>query len=122
MAVDIYASRRTNYHKIYWWKSDKKSNYDMNEVVYKKKYSGHFYASETNPVQTRSELINGAFKFDKNTTMLKTSDNVEKLDIDDIIKYDNKNWIIVDIQQSQVHKQGEFGLKITNITYLTIRS
>lgn len=122
MAVDIYASRRTNYHKIYWWKSDKKSNFELGDIVYSKAPSGFFYASESNPIQTRNDMLNGVFKVDKNTTMLKTMDDVKGINVDDIVEYHDKKWIIVDIQQTHIHKQEEFGRKITNITYFTIRS
>lgn len=121
MAIDIYASRRTNYHKIYWWKSNEKAKYDHSDLVNNSKPSGFFYAKEENPIQKRSEIINNAFRVDKNTTMLKTTDKVEQLNVDDIIKHHGEFWRIVDLQVDHVHKQEEFCSNPSIITYITIR-
>lgn len=121
MAIDIYQSRRTLHKKVYWWKSTEKSKYDHSDLVKSTQPSGFFYAKEESPIQKRSDIVSGAFKLDKNTTMLKTTDFLGNLNVDDIVKYHNNYWRIVDIQETHNHKQEQFMSNVSNITYITIR-
>lgn len=121
MGIDIYNSRRTSHHKVYYWKGDKKNKYEMNELVYSQRPSGFFYANETNAISQRNEIVGGVFKVDKKQTMLKVNDDIGELNVDDIVKYKNKYWVVVDIQQTSSLKESEFSSKEHCVSFLTIR-
>lgn len=121
MAIDLSTSRRTSYHKVYWWKSVEKQKYNLSDLVKDTKPSGHFYASEESPIQKKNDIISNAFRIDKNTTMIKTSDIVNGINVDDIVKYHDEYWMIADIQEQHIHKQEQFRKRVSKITYLTLR-
>ena len=110
--IDIYRTRRSYYNKVLWWKSKTKEKYNLSDLVEKTQCSGFFYAREETPTYNRDEIVNNTFRHQRKEIMLKTNDILKDIEVDDVVKFDNCYWRIVDFQQEDVHKQNEFCKKL----------
>lgn len=119
--IDIYRTRRNYYNKVLWWKAKTKEKYNLSDLVENTHYSGFFYAREETPTYNRDEVVSNTFRHQRKEIMLKTNDILKDIEVDDVVKYDNYYWRIVDFQQEDVHKQNEFCKKSSKITYIRIR-
>lgn len=104
--VDIYQSNRKFFEKCYFWKNDDKNNYNLNEYVIKNKPEGFFYARKYNPIMQRKETVS-SFMYNKSSLTIETN-NLIDIDVNDIIKFSNEYWIVVNIQRIEKLRQMEF--------------
>lgn len=118
--IDLYNSRRCNFDKCYYWTVDESNNYDLDELVYKSKPNGFFYAKESSAENKNKNNINGMFLFDKSSITIQTNDDVI-IKSGDIVKYENEFWQVSNVSIRQVHKNSQFLKKISRKTYIQLR-
>lgn len=116
---NIYTSRRTEFDECYYWKRNDKEK-DLDDYVHENQYTGKFYAKEITPMMKKKNIISGVFMFDSSSITLKTSDNVD-IDAGDIVKYEDKYWTVVDVQEVEIHKNTQFMKQVDYRTYIQLR-
>lgn len=116
--VNIYASRRGAYEKCAWLKRDEEKSLDPE---WAKKPTGVFYATEENPEYGSDSRVLGTFMADTSTITLKTSDDVEGIMSDDLVRYDDRDWVVTGVSLKKVKQRSEFCRKSQYVTYMTLR-
>ncbi len=116
--VNIYASRRVAYEKCAWLKRDEAKNRDPE---WTKKPTGVFYATEENPEYGSDSRVLGTFIADTSAITLKTSDDVEGVSANDLVRYDGRDWVVTGVSLKKVKQRSEFCRKSQYVTYLTLR-
>lgn len=117
--IDINTSRRTNHSKCEYWKVNER-NKDKSELIYEKKSDGVFYAKEISAFSKDIQYIGDVFAFQSNTITLVTSDNND-ISINNIVRFNGKLWIVVNIQRRRIMKQTEFSKKTSHYTYIQLK-
>lgn len=121
--VDIYHSRRTNYHKCFFWiRNERRQVADLNQLVYKDKPSGSFYARETTPITNQENIVQGAWLGDRNFITIVTDDDIEDLTRGSVVKYKDKLWMVDSVQSKEHTKESEFSKKSHYTYYINLRS
>jgi len=59
--INIYHSRRINYNRCLYWERDESGIGNEDELIYKKKPSGVFYATESNVETNSMNMLAGVF-------------------------------------------------------------
>ena len=118
MGVNIYTSRRDTFDKVFYWKRNEDIK-DLAKYVYETKPDGLFYAKEITPESEDGQQINNAFMFDNTTITIYTEDSV-KIEKNDIVKYDDEIWRVVNVQRQHIHKTHQFMKNGFYRTYLQL--
>lgn len=116
--VNIYASRRGSYERCAWLKRDESAQRDPE---WASKPSGFFYATEEAPEHGEDSRILGTFMADSSTITLKTSDDVGELGAEDIVRYDERDWLVQSVQRSKVKSRSEFCRNSQYVSYISLR-
>lgn len=120
MAIDIYTTRRNFFEKVYYWFYDSK-NKDLNNLIYEKKPNGFFYAREENANTLTKEVIGQYFQVGSSEVAISTYDNASKLRPNDLVKFKNKLWVIVNIQKKVLSRQEAFNKNASARYFILIR-
>jgi len=104
--INVYTSRRTNYDIVYYWKRNENIK-DLAKYVYEVKADGLFYAREITAELKDAQQVNNAFMFDNQSITIVTEDMIN-VEVNDIVKYDNEIWRVVNIQKNHIHKTHKF--------------
>ncbi len=121
MINSIFTSRRDMPHLCRYWKQDETEYYDKNEIGYKKKAEGEFYAKEVSSQQNSSQVVGGVFMFDNNTVSLKTNDDIENMRKNDIVEYNEEFWRVIDIQKKPIRKNSQFMKRQIYTYYISLK-
>ena len=122
MSVNIYHSRRTNYRKcIYWIRDERDSVANASKWIANKKPAGSFYAKPISNKTTMNNQVSGIMLFDRNTITLETDDDIDNIQLNSIVKYNNVVWILENIQAIPHKKEMAFSTRIHYKYVLTIR-
>lgn len=121
MGRDIYGSKRNYFMRCKFYKVDDDNN-DFTELTYDKKPDGLFYAKKVNALTSQDGTLANVFMFDANTTTIKTQDYVKKLEVHDVVVFDDgTKWRVDNIQRSDIDKEEEFSKRGREITYIQLR-
>lgn len=104
--VNIYTSRRDYFDKVVYWKRNENIR-DLAKYVYENKPDGLFYAKEITAESKESQQISNAFLFDNANITIYTEDAID-IEKNDIVKYENEIWRVVNIQKNFIHKTHQF--------------
>ncbi len=119
--IDIYARRRGKILKCEWYKAKTISKYDLTDLIAKNKPNDIFYSIKVTPKYDRTEIVNDTFKYSKDELMIKTSDKIEGIEDNDVVKIQGNLWRVTDVQVQDVWKQSEYGKDYSKETYLRLR-
>lgn len=117
--IDINTSRRTLHNKCRYWKVKDKTK-DKSEIVYEQKEAGVFYAKEISAFSKDMQIIGEVFMFQSNVTTIVTTD-INDININDIVEFNNKIWRVVNVQKRRVMKQSQFSKKTSEMTYVQLK-
>lgn len=118
MSVDIWRGRRTNFMRCEWYEQDIDDKYVMpNQLKYKTRPSGHFYAREENSLSIENNIVGNNIMLDSESITISTYDDVSKIKKNDKIFYRNKYWRVDSIQKAPVKKQQQYLSKSFSNTY-----
>ena len=117
--IDLNTSRRTNHSKCKYWKVNER-NKDRSELVYQKKADGTFYAREISAYSKDNQFVGDVFAFQSNTITIITSDK-NNVGINNIVEFNGKLWIVINIQKRRVMKQTQFLKRTSEYTYLQLK-
>ena len=118
MGVNIYTSRRDFFDQVLYWRRNEGIR-DLAIYVYETKPDGIFYAKEITPESEESQQVNNAFLFDNQTITIYTEDSIN-INKNDIVKYDNEIWRVVNVQKNHIHKTHQFMKHGFDRTYLQL--
>ena len=122
MSVDIYNSRRTNYHKCKYWLRDENGHNDNEQLILNKKPDGIFYARVTD-TDVRDEMaFGGVFQFNNEKLHIETSDDINGLRKNDKVEFMGKMYVVDYVSQRMINKRSEFISKNMYITSIYLRA
>lgn len=116
--VNVYASRRGAYEKCAWLRRDEAESRDPE---WASKPTGVFYATEEAPEYGQDSRIMETFMADSSTITLRTSDDVGDLGTEDIVRYDERDWLVTSVQRRKVKSRSEFCRNAQYVSYVALR-
>ena len=105
MNIDIYQSRRLYNEICRWWSHDERDQFPSNEIVFKREPTGYFWAKEENAEQNRGNVVGGVFLLDSSRITIKSPDNLDKIQSEDLVEYRGELWIVVSVQKTKARIQ-----------------
>lgn len=121
-SVDLFTSRRVNFNRCTYWHLDESwTEMHPNEIAIKKHPTGHFTANEEDMFRKENQIIAGAFMFESANITLSTSDYIPELDVNDIVKYDNQIYRVVDIRKQPLKRQRQYLNTPAYKTYIALK-
>ena len=121
MAINLFHSRRTSYALCKYWKRKTNGYGDANELIHNEKPSGYFYAKPMSAKNKDLETLQGVMMYDKDSLILKTTDDIKDLKAQDIIEFRGSLWFVDNVQVEEIVKQTQFNYSNSFIYYLSIR-
>lgn len=119
--VDLFHSRRTNYHKCtYWVRDERNSAGSPRNWVLENQPSGKFYAKTISVKSNQMNIINGVWAVDKDYITLETDDTVDDINRGCLVNFNEELWLVENVQRQPYNKQSEFSRKIVYKTILTL--
>lgn len=107
--VDLFHSRRANYHKCeYWIRDERTASGTPSQWITFNQSSGWFYAKPLSVKSTQMNVINGVWATDDNRITLETDDDIDDISRGSIVKFDEKLWIVEAVQREIHNKESEF--------------
>ena len=111
--VDLFHSRRTNYHKCeYWIRDESNMAGSSSEWIVHNMVSGKFYAKQVRPLINRMNNIAGVWSVDMNETALFTEEDVDDLTRGSVVRFQGELWIVNSVQKTEHLKESEFRRKM----------
>ena len=119
--VDLFHSRRTNYHKCaYWVRDERNAAGSPRNWVLENQPSGNFYAKTISVKSNQMNIINGVWAVDKDYITLETDDTVDDINRGCLVDFNEELWLVENTQRQPYNKQAEFSRKIVYKTILTL--
>jgi len=119
--IDLFHSRRTNYHKCtYWVRDERVQSGPPRDWVLANQPSGRFYAKIVSVKSNQMNVINGVWALDKDYISLQSDDEIENISRGSIVEFDSQFWIVEAVQRSIHNKESEFSRRIDYLTTLTL--
>ena len=107
--VDLFHSRRTNYHKCeYYIRDERDSKGSPSQWVTYNQPSGSFYAKPISVKSTQMNVVNGTWNLDNNYITLETDDDIDDISRGSVVRFDEKLWIVESVQREIHNKESEF--------------
>ena len=108
--VDLFHSRRTNYHKCeYWIRDERNQSGTPEELVHYNQSSGSFWAKPVSVKSKQLNVINGVWgNLDSNHIALETDDHIDNICVGAVVRFDNKLWLVDNVQMEIHNKESEF--------------
>lgn len=107
--VDLFHSRRTNYHKCdYYIRDERAQSGSPSQWVLYNQPSGWFYAKPLSLKSTQMNAINGVWALDRNHITLETDDDIDDLSRGSIVRFDEELWLVESVQRMIHNKESEF--------------
>lgn len=120
MAINLYRSRRGKFFKCRYWKRNTVGFQDNEELYYMKAPDGIFYAKISSSRGNAKQEVANVFQFGYDELTIQTEDIV-KIDANDIIEFDNCIWIAERVNDEIVQKNAQFSCKTSRITTIVLR-
>ena len=117
--IDIYHSRRTNFFKCLYYKRNESIN-DLSKYVLMEKPEGSFYAKPYSPDSRSNQDISNTYRFSENTVTIMTEDEVDDLVENNIVLYNGKAYVVMNVQRELHLKESQFGHDHYT-TYISLR-
>lgn len=119
--IDLFHSRRTNYHKcIYWVRDERNAVGSPRNWVLENQPSSNFYAKTISVKSNQMNIINGVWAVDKDYITLETDDTVDDINRGCLVNFNEELWLVENVQRQPHNKQAEFSRKIDYKTILTL--
>lgn len=103
--INIYHSRRINYNRCVYWVRDESGVGNEEELYYKKKPAGVFYATEGNAETNAMNMIGGVFMTEEYDILLESTDWLDGLHKDCIVRYNGELWRVNEVQKKPFKKE-----------------
>jgi len=116
--IDIYHSRRTKYENIPYYVDA--PDRDLDKWVLTNRPTGYIYCQPIDNRQINPNQINNVMMFDKDTLVLVTSDDCDKLSKGSVLLYRGHPFIVDNLRKELHLKESEFGENHYD-TYIYIR-
>lgn len=111
--VDLFHSRRTNYHICeYWIRDERNRTGNPSQWVLMNQSSGRFYAKPLSVKSTQMNVINGTWANDNHRITLETDDDITEITRGSIVKFDDQLWLVEAVQREIHNKESEFAKHI----------
>lgn len=119
--VDIWHSRRTNFHKcIYWNRDERNKTGNPSQWILANEPTGRFNAKITSPKSSQMDVINGVWSNNKNRITLETDDDVSDLERGSIVKHAGALWLVESVQSEEHLRESEFSNHISYKYYISL--
>lgn len=117
--IDLLLGKRTKWEEAKYWR--KEENKDYSKLIYESKPHSFFCAEEQSKT-TDNNVIGGAFLITQSTITISTNDKIG-IEVNDLVKFRGRFWIVDNIQEYEITKQIRFGgyKNVSQITYLRLR-
>ena len=116
--VDIFYSRRTAFQECKYWIRDERAVIgNASEWILKNVESGTFWAREISPQYNQFGQVGNSFQYNKDGVTLECEDDISDIKVGSIVLYNNKAWIVDNVQREIRHKESEFNID-TNYKYI----
>lgn len=120
--IDIFHSRRTNYHRcMYWVRDERTASGTPEQWVTMNLPSGSFYGKSVSPSNNQMNVVNGVWALDNNFITLETDDEIDDISRGSIVKFDDKLWIVENVQKTIHSRESEYSKKIDYKYTISIR-
>ena len=122
--VNLFTSRRTNFLECeYWLVSKDERDKDKSKLTYEKAPEGTFYAKIENSIENASSVIAQAFLFDSTNISISTTDCVDNLKRNCLIKVENFDgiWRVDSVNRVPIRGNYQFSTDIQFRTYIQLR-
>ena len=107
--IDLYTSRRDKFLECEYWSQEENPDYvESSEIAYKGTPTGSFVAKEANSYNVENQVIGELFMVESVTVVLITEDDVSNLKRNDIVKFDDKEYRVDNIQIAPKKKQRQY--------------
>ena len=111
--VDLFHSRRTNYHKCtYWVRDERNTTGTASEWILNNQPDGRFYAKIVSSKINRMETVSNVWAFDSNRITIETDDHIDSIKRGCLVKFDDMLWLVEMVQKEIHHKESEFSKRI----------
>lgn len=124
MAYDKNQSHATYNEKARWWHRNETDEVLPDEIIMQRVCSGFFWAKEVAPLRTENIQVGGVFYFEKDTITLKSPDNLDGLESEDLVEFRGEKWRVKSVQRSKAKNQQTFfghDTKCSHYWYLELR-
>lgn len=117
--IDLLLGKRTKWEEAKYWR--KEENKDYSKLIYESKPHS-FFCSEEQSKTTDNNIIGGSFLITQSTITISTNDKIG-IEVNDLVKFRGRFWIVDNIQEYEITKQIRFGgyKNVSQITYLRLR-
>lgn len=115
--VDLFHSRRSNYHRCEYWIRDERDAIGTPEewILYNQR-AGVFYARPVSAKNSQMNVVNGVWVFDNKHITIETDDEIQDITRGSLVKYDDELWLVESVQFEEHRKESEFS-KHTDYKY-----
>lgn len=120
--VDLFHSRRTNYHYCEYWNRDERNRTgNPSQWILDKAVDGTFYAKTVSPKSSQMNVVNGIWANDNNFVTLETDDDINDINRGSVVRFDNELWNVESVQREEHLKESQFSNHIHYKYYLSLR-
>ena len=118
--VDIYHSRRTNYHLCeYWIRDERTSTGTPSHWIMYKTPDGEFWAKIVSSTYNSQEQVNNVWMLDSDKLNLETDDDV-RIKRGDVVRFNDNLWLVETAQGKPHIKESEFNKEIHYKTTISL--
>lgn len=118
--VDIYHSRRTNYHLCeYWIRDERTSTGTPSHWIMHKTPDGEFWAKIVSSKYNSQQQVNNVWMLDSDKLNLETDDDV-KIKRGDVVRFNDSLWLVETVQGKPHIKESEFNREIHYKTTISL--
>lgn len=120
--VNTFTSRRTNFLECqYWLVSKDERDKDKSQLTHEKAPEGTFYAKIENSIENNSSVIAQTFLFDSTDLSISTTDFVDGLKKNCLVKVENFEGIWRVDSTNKAPIKGNYQFDIQFKTYIQLR-
>lgn len=106
--ISLWSGGRDKFHKCEYWLVDENENTTKrNQVVYYSQPNGIFMAKISNNEVEDKQNIDDSFQFDVSYVTLETTDNIQDLKNNNIVRFKDKIYIVESIDKVPLRKNAE---------------
>lgn len=118
--IDLYTSRRIYNIRAKYWKVDD-STKSFDDLIYNTIPSGVFHCKIESALNNEKNDINNTFRFDMNTIQIKTEDNVNDINSDDLVKLNDTLYRVESVQKT-INQRTTYSNRPHFIYYISLRA
>ena len=111
---------RGYFDKVVYWSVDIK-NRDYSTLIHNVEPSGTFYAKESNAQTLRTQNLGGMFQMQGVDVQIETKAQISDLKPNDLIKFRDRYWIVINVQKATIHKQEQYRKVAESLLYIALR-